>query len=29
MDAIIAYMQMLGTMVDFNEYEAEKDENLR
>jgi len=29
MDAIIAYMQMLGTMVDFNEYEAEKDGNLR
>jgi cytochrome c oxidase cbb3-type subunit 2 len=29
MDAIIAYMQMLGTLVDFAEYEAEKDENLR
>jgi len=29
MDALIAYMQMLGTMVDFDEYEAEKDENLR
>jgi len=29
MDAIIAYMQMLGTLVDFNEYEAQTDENLR
>lgn len=29
MDALIAYLQMLGTLVDFNEYEAEKDENLR
>ena len=29
MDAIIAYMQMLGTLVDFEEYRAEKDENLR
>lgn len=29
MDAIVAYMQMLGTLVDFEEYEAEKDENLR
>lgn len=29
MDALIAYMQMLGTLVDFNEFEAEKDENLR
>ncbi len=29
MDALIAYMQMLGTLVDFDEYEAEKDENLR
>ncbi len=29
MDAIIAYMQMLGTLVDFQEFEAQKDENLR
>ncbi|RZW19071.1 MAG: cytochrome-c oxidase, cbb3-type subunit II [Desulfobulbaceae bacterium] len=29
MDALIAYMQMLGTLVDFDAYEAEKDENLR
>ena len=29
MDAIVAYMQMLGTLVDFTEYEAENDENLR
>ena len=29
MDAMIAYLQMLGTLVDFNEYQAEKDENLR
>jgi len=29
MDAIIAYLQMLGTLVDFEEYEAERDENLR
>ena len=29
MDAIIAYMQMLGTLVDFDEYEAQTDENLR
>ena len=29
MDALIAYMQMLGTLVDFDEFEAEKDENLR
>lgn len=29
MDAIIAYMQMLGTLVDFSEYEADLDENLR
>lgn len=29
MDALIAYMQMLGTLVDFDEYEAERDENLR
>lgn len=29
MDALIAYMQMLGTLVDFDTYQAEKDENLR
>ena len=29
MDAIIAYLQILGTMVDFEEYEAETDGNLR
>lgn len=29
MDALIAYLQMLGTMVDFTEYEADLDENLR
>jgi len=29
MDALIAYLQMLGTLVDFDEYQAEKDENLR
>ena len=29
MDALIAYLQMLGTLVDFNEYEADIDENLR
>lgn len=29
MDALIAYLQMLGTLVDFEEYEARADENLR
>lgn len=29
MDAIIAYLQMMGTLVDFKEYQAEQDENLR
>lgn len=29
MDAVIAYLQMLGTLVDFKDYQAEKDENLR
>ncbi len=29
MDALIAYLQVLGTLVDFDEYQAEKDENLR
>ena len=28
-DALIAYLQVLGTMVDFSTYEAEADENLR
>jgi cytochrome c oxidase cbb3-type subunit 2 len=28
MDALIAYLQMLGTLVDFDEYEA-KEGNLR
>ncbi|MGB6231033.1 MAG: cytochrome-c oxidase, cbb3-type subunit II [Litorimonas sp.] len=29
MDAVIAYLQMIGTLVDFDEYEASLDENLR
>jgi cytochrome c oxidase cbb3-type subunit 2 len=29
LDALIAYMQVLGTLVDFDTYEAEADENLR
>jgi cytochrome c oxidase cbb3-type subunit II len=29
MDALIAYLQVLGTMVDFKTYEPEKAENLR
>jgi cytochrome c oxidase cbb3-type subunit 2 len=29
LDALIAYLQVLGTMVDFTTYEAEADENLR
>ncbi|MGJ8560500.1 MAG: cytochrome-c oxidase, cbb3-type subunit II [Litorimonas sp.] len=29
MDALIAYLQMLGTLVDFTEYEADLNENLR
>ncbi len=29
MDALIAYLQMLGTLVDFDQYEALADENLR
>lgn len=29
MDALIAYMQMLGTLVDFEEYQAKRDGNLR
>jgi cytochrome c oxidase cbb3-type subunit 2 len=29
MDALIAYLQMLGTLVDFKEYKADAPENLR
>ncbi|MFZ5718219.1 MAG: cytochrome-c oxidase, cbb3-type subunit II [Pseudomonadota bacterium] len=29
MDALIAYLQVLGTMVDFSTYKAESPENLR
>lgn len=29
LDALIAYLQVLGTMVDFSTYEATADENLR
>jgi cytochrome c oxidase cbb3-type subunit 2 len=29
MDALIAYLQMLGTLVNFDEYEALAEENLR
>lgn len=29
MDALVAYLQVLGTMVDFKTYEPEKAENLR
>ncbi len=29
MDALIAYLQMLGTLVDFSTYEADAEENLR
>jgi len=29
MDAMIAYLQMIGTLVDFEEYEAESAENQR
>jgi cytochrome c oxidase cbb3-type subunit 2 len=29
LDALIAYLQVLGTMVDFSTYEAEASENLR
>jgi len=29
LDALIAYLQILGTMVDFSTFEAEADENLR
>lgn len=29
LDALIAYLQILGTMVDFETYQADADENLR
>jgi cytochrome c oxidase cbb3-type subunit 2 len=29
MDALVAYLQMLGTLVDFRTYEADAAENLR
>jgi cytochrome c oxidase cbb3-type subunit 2 len=29
MDALIAYLQMLGTTVDFSTYKADAGENLR
>ncbi len=29
MDALIAYLQMLGTLVDFSTYKADADDNLR
>ena len=29
MDALIAYLQIIGTMVDFNEYEADINDNAR
>lgn len=29
LDALIAYLQVLGTMVDFSTYEAQADENVR
>ena len=29
MDALIAYLQMLGTLVDFSTYEAKAPENRR
>ena len=29
MDALVAYLQVLGTMVDFRSYKAEDPENLR
>jgi cytochrome c oxidase cbb3-type subunit 2 len=29
MDALVAYLQMLGTLVDFKEYEPKAKENLR
>jgi cytochrome c oxidase cbb3-type subunit 2 len=29
LDALIAYLQMLGTLVDFSTYQAKSDANLR
>ena len=29
MDALVAYLQMLGTLVDFSTYQAEAPENRR
>jgi cytochrome c oxidase cbb3-type subunit 2 len=29
MDALVAYLQMLGTLVDFRTYKADAAENLR
>ena len=29
MDALVAYLQMLGTLVDFTSYEPRSEENLR
>ena len=29
MDALLAYLQMLGTLVDFRTYQADSDENRR
>jgi len=29
MDALVAYLQMLGTLVDFRTYEADAAENQR
>jgi cytochrome c oxidase cbb3-type subunit 2 len=29
MDAVIAYLQMLGTLVDFSTYDATASQNLR
>jgi cbb3-type cytochrome oxidase cytochrome c subunit len=29
MDALIAYLQVLGTMVDFKDYQADTPENRR
>jgi len=29
MDALIAYLQQLGTMVDFRTYQAEDPDNMR
>jgi cytochrome c oxidase cbb3-type subunit 2 len=29
MDALVAYLQMLGTLVDFKSYQADAPENRR